>query len=81
MAALYSVLSDLKATGDSLGKAKTAFDSLYNRMTVERGKASVTRIAQKLMDYGIVSAKPKQLEGMFAPIDAELPDAGEQSIP
>lgn len=82
LSALYYVLSDLKDTGDALASAKKSFDILYNRMTVEKGKTSVARIAQKLMDYGIVSsAKSKQLEGMLASLDAEQPDAGEQSVP
>ena len=81
LSALDAVLDDLKATEDALGKAKEAFSSLRNRMTVEKGKASVTRVAKKLMDYGIVTAKqPKQLDKMVMSLDTEQPDVDEQPI-
>ena len=77
LSALDAVLDDLKVTEDALGKAKEAFGSLKNRMTVEKGKASVARVAKKLMDYGIATAKqPKQLDKMVMSLDTEQPDIG-----
>ena len=74
---LFDLLDDLKVTEDALGKAKEAFGSLKNRMTVEKGKASVARVAKKLMDYGIATAKqPKQLDKMVMSLDTEQPDIG-----
>lgn len=75
LAALDAVLNDLVAMGDALGKAKDAYDDLYKRMTAEKGKMSVKRVAKKLMDCGVVpAAKPKQLEMIL-----ETADAGDES--
>ena len=59
----------------NLRKAKDAYDDLYKRMTAEKGKMSVKRVAKKLMDCGVVpAAKPKQLEMIL-----ETADAGDES--
>ena len=65
LAALYNVLDDLKATGDALKRAQNAYDSLYNRLTEEKGKASVARIARELESYGIVSSSKNRKPDRF----------------
>jgi len=63
LSALDSALDDFAALGGALGKAHEAYAALDRRLTEDKGKMSVRRIARKLMDCGAdLPAKPKQLD-------------------
>ena len=60
--ALDALLNDLAIMGDSIEKAHSAYESLNKRATGEKGQMSVRRVAQKLLDYGVMpKGKLKQL--------------------
>ena len=65
--ALDALLNDLATVGDSLEKARVAYESLNRRATGEKGQISVRRVARKLLDYGVM---PK---GKLKQLDAECP--------
>jgi len=65
--ALDALLNDLATVGDSLEKARAAYESLNRRATGEKGQISVRRVARKLLDYGVM---PK---GKLKQLDAECP--------
>ena len=61
--ALDALLNDLATVGDSLEKARAAYESLNKRATDEKGQMSVRRVARKLLDYGVMpKGKLKQLD-------------------
>lgn len=61
VSALDSLLNDLATMGEMLGKATAAYESLNRRATEEKGQISVRRVAKKLVEYGVVPARLKQL--------------------
>ena len=61
--ALDALLNDLATVGDSIEKARAAYESLNRRATGEKGQMSVRRVARKLLDYGVMpKGKLKQLD-------------------
>ena len=64
--ALDALLNDLETVGDSIEKARVAYESLNKRATGEKGQMSVRRVARKLLDYGVTpKGKLKQLDAGF----------------
>lgn len=75
LAAADAVLDDLAGVGAALDKAKDRFESLKKRLTEEKGRASIRRVATSLMACGVAPpAKAKQLGNLAAP-DASLAPA------
>lgn len=62
VSALDALVNDLETMGEMLQKTGAAFESLQKRATGDKGQTSVRRVAQKLIDYGIVpSGRLKRL--------------------
>jgi DNA recombination protein RmuC len=59
--ALEALVGDLENVGKALGQAQGAYDALYKRVTEDKGRMSVRRVAENLSSYGIASSgKRKQ---------------------
>lgn len=62
LSALDAALNDLVEMGNALHKANDAYETLYNRMTAEKGKPSIVRVARKLQECGVQVQKAKQVD-------------------
>ena len=72
LSALDAALNDLSSMGAALENARKAYDGLNNRMTTDKGQPSISRVARKLIDYGVVPVKKsKQLDKIVASMDSE----------
>ena len=53
VSAVDFLLNDIETVGDSLEKARKAYEDLRRRATEEKGQMSVRRVATKLLEYGV----------------------------
>lgn len=61
--AVDSLLDDLETMGKALGTAQKSYDDLRRRATEDKGRMSVKRVANKLLEYGVMpKGRLKQLE-------------------
>lgn len=81
LSALDAAVNDLVAMGDALEKANAAYAGLRRRMTEDKGRMSVCRVAKKLMDCGVVPAsKPRQLGKLVACGGPDCPENADAPV-